>query len=395
MSRSRLPPTPSMSGELTIKDQPMVDGADVFALPPAALSPAKVDAASATAGRKSSRSGPSVLFPAFPTSPRLDPTSSRSANLPPQASLKRPLEDLDLPPPPTRTRKIIQMRPKTESSPKPAASTAKSAPKGNTKAAANGAAAGGPKKKQPSATSAAGRKIARKTAHSLIERRRRSKMNEEFSTLKNMIPACRGQEMHKLAILQASIDYVNYLEKCIQDLKAPSNHEHNPAPPPSLPTAPLSPTSPEFLGDLQGSTCSASVSPEVPPNSIPSTSPMYSPRSRIPSSSAAALSEIPPSILPSPALGPIRPNERTWTLPSLTTPPAIQPHFSNASSADMDHEASAALLMLNRDPRGSIDSGRGGSASTSSSISVSREEESYKLPEPPRKRMSVMDLLIS
>lgn len=53
----------------------------------------------------------------------------------------------------------------------------------------------------PNAT-AAGRKIARKTAHSLIERRRRSKMNEEFGVLKDMIPACRGQEMHKLAILQ-------------------------------------------------------------------------------------------------------------------------------------------------------------------------------------------------
>lgn len=61
------------------------------------------------------------------------------------------------------------------------------------------------KKRQNNANaSAAGRKIARKTAHSLIERRRRSKMNEEFDVLKNMIPACKGQEMHKLAILQVS-----------------------------------------------------------------------------------------------------------------------------------------------------------------------------------------------
>jgi hypothetical protein len=59
------------------------------------------------------------------------------------------------------------------------------------------------KKKLPSSTSVAGRKIARKTAHSLIERRRRSKMNEEFGVLKDMIPACTG-EMHKLAILQVS-----------------------------------------------------------------------------------------------------------------------------------------------------------------------------------------------
>ena len=55
---------------------------------------------------------------------------------------------------------------------------------------------------------AAGRKMARKTAHSLIERRRRSKMNEEFGVLKDMIPACTGQEMHKLAILQVGMIFV-------------------------------------------------------------------------------------------------------------------------------------------------------------------------------------------
>lgn len=91
-----------------------------------------------------------------------------------------------LPPPPTRTRKIIQMKPEAPSK------------------AETGVTKGGKgKKKQPSATNAAGRKIARKTAHSLIERRRRSKMNEEFALLKGMIPACTG-EMHKLAILQVS-----------------------------------------------------------------------------------------------------------------------------------------------------------------------------------------------
>jgi hypothetical protein len=59
------------------------------------------------------------------------------------------------------------------------------------------------RKKQSSSMSAAGRKIARKQAHSLIERRRRSKINEEFGVLMDMIPACTG-EMHKLAILQVS-----------------------------------------------------------------------------------------------------------------------------------------------------------------------------------------------
>ncbi len=40
-----------------------------------------------------------------------------------------------------------------------------------------------------------------RTAHSLTERRRRLKLNEEFEVLKNMVPACKG-EMQKLAILQ-------------------------------------------------------------------------------------------------------------------------------------------------------------------------------------------------
>ena len=78
-------------------------------------------------------------------------------------------------------------------------------PRSNTKKPASGTGTvHGAVKKQPSSTSAAGKKIARKTAHSVIERRRRSKMNEEFATLKGMIPACTDHEMHKLAILQAS-----------------------------------------------------------------------------------------------------------------------------------------------------------------------------------------------
>lgn len=186
-----------MSGELIIKDQP-VDSSDAFALPPAALSPAKGDSAS----RRSSRSDLTYV-PASPTSPELTARGRSSQHARSGTATKRPLEDLDLPPPPTRTRKIIQMKPK---SPTTAKSPAK--PKESTKAAAQttsepaNANTNASKKKQPSATSAAGRKIARKTAHSLIERRRRSKMNEEFGTLKDMIPACRGQEMHKLAILQ-------------------------------------------------------------------------------------------------------------------------------------------------------------------------------------------------
>jgi hypothetical protein len=51
--------------------------------------------------------------------------------------------------------------------------------------------------------SVAGRNMARKTAYSLIERRRRSKINETFGVLQGIIPACTG-EIHKLAILQVS-----------------------------------------------------------------------------------------------------------------------------------------------------------------------------------------------
>lgn len=108
-----------------------------------------------------------------------------------------------LPPPPTRSRKIIQMTPKSAALGDPDfvdKPTSKTAAGKTSKA--NGKATTAGRKQSNSSTTAAGKKIARKTAHSVIERRRRSKMNDEFSTLKDMIPACKGQEMHKLAILQ-------------------------------------------------------------------------------------------------------------------------------------------------------------------------------------------------
>lgn len=127
----------------------------------------------------------------------------------------------DLPPPPSRARKIIQMKPKTGSVSSASPDDEPPSPAQPAKAVS----ATGTKRKQPSATSAAGRKIARKTAHSIIERRRRSKMNEEFGVLKDMIPACEGVEMHKLAILQAGIEYVHYLEDCIKQMKAEKEHD--------------------------------------------------------------------------------------------------------------------------------------------------------------------------
>lgn len=220
MSRSRLPPTPAMSGEFIVKDHQhpvAIEGTDVFALPPAAMD-------SAAPSRRSSKSGHNSI-PASPVSPGFMPVNPRQSS---SSGTKRPLQDFnDLPPPPTRTRKIIQMKPKTQSPAKPAA-TAGGVGAGGAGGAGSGAGSAGKakdtgkggssgpaqpagKKKQPSASSAAGRKIARKTAHSLIERRRRSKMNEEFTTLKDMIPACTGQEMHKLAILQVYFSFLSLL----------------------------------------------------------------------------------------------------------------------------------------------------------------------------------------
>ena len=128
----------------------------------------------------------------------------RNAN----ASHHRPIQPANspkyaLPPPPTRSRTIIQMTPKPKSQNTAHASPQATA-KGPSKRGTMGSNANSSTKKQPSSTSAAGKKMARKTAHSVIERRRRSKMNDEFATLKNMIPACSGQEMHKLSILQVS-----------------------------------------------------------------------------------------------------------------------------------------------------------------------------------------------
>lgn len=45
-------------------------------------------------------------------------------------------------------------------------------------------------------------------------------MNDEFTTLKEMVPACRGHDgMHKLAILQGGIEYMAYLERCLAVLR--------------------------------------------------------------------------------------------------------------------------------------------------------------------------------
>ncbi|RYC54323.1 hypothetical protein CHU98_g11882, partial [Xylaria longipes] len=222
MARPKMPPTPASSAEMKGQDHSnkLSSLQLTFELPPSAITPNEIPKSSSSVGSK--------MPPVSPTTsklPYLQPSETVKARR--RSSTTQQKETFALPPPPTRSRKIIQMKPRSQegevavapSSSKGGATIASGGSAKSTAGATASSKTTSTTKKQPSATSAAGRKIARKTAHSLIERRRRSKMNEEFAVLKGLIPACTG-EMHKLAILQASIEYVRYLEDCITKLKA-------------------------------------------------------------------------------------------------------------------------------------------------------------------------------
>lgn len=97
--------------------------------------------------------------------------------------------------------------------------------------------------------------------------------------------------------------------------------------------------------------------------------------------------EYAPSILPSPALGPSQPEHHPSWPASTNTSPALQPQRNNA---DVDHEASAALLMLNQDRRGTLDS------IIDKATDASLESRNQERQEPGKRMgMSVRDLLIS
>jgi hypothetical protein len=257
MPKPKPPPTPAGSTDIQGLEQSKgIEMESMFTLPPPAMRSNEAHVQSNASKPTHSRANSTVATGNTPpispqdrplhTSPRQKRTSSGVVKPSPEiaAGAHNPYA---LPPPPSRARKIIQMKPKAQSTnnsspasdasyvppgqsmahPQPAPAQRQAMPTMSTtpsptgKAPATTATAStAAKRKQPSATSAAGRKIARKTAHSIIERRRRSKMNEEFGVLKDMIPACEGVEMHKLAILQAGIEYVRYLEGCVAQLKA-------------------------------------------------------------------------------------------------------------------------------------------------------------------------------
>lgn len=184
------PPTPAPSTDITGKENTSVTQVDAsFVLPPSALA----SRSRSPSFQDDSSADPDFVAPLSP--PRTSIARSSSKRNVGTQQVPKGDDQKRLPPPPMRARKIIQMKPKTPS--KETDHTSSST--GNQAEHA----ASGKKKQGPSGS--AGRKIARKTAHSVIERRRREKMNEEFSVLKNMVPACEGQEMHKLAILQVGL----------------------------------------------------------------------------------------------------------------------------------------------------------------------------------------------
>ena len=336
MPRPKPLPTPSGSTDLVAAHSESTEMENSFSLPPAA-----------------ERATP-------PPSPQQKPTTAPRHKRTSSGAVKKTDEDqFDLPPPPSRARKIIQMKPKSNSSSDEYAPTA---PK-----------PASTKRKQPSNTSAAGRKIARKTAHSIIERRRRSKMNEEFGVLKDMIPACEGVEMHKLAILQAGIEYVRYLEGCITHLRGREDEERE-SPPKRAATA--STTDWEYRkASIAASSSSGNPSPDI----VPQRTQSHTRLPRISSFTTSSPSATPTPTLLSPAFNAIRfspdlsrtATSSTATGLSISNPsPNILPlpaammagrmeNKSPMSEGGAEATATAALMMMGNDRRGTMEGGRG------------------------------------
>ncbi|KAG0254163.1 hypothetical protein BG011_005927 [Mortierella polycephala] len=84
--------------------------------------------------------------------------------------------------------------------------------------ATNGA---GPKRRSSSnakATDPETRERLRKVSHSAIERRRRERINDKILQLKHLVPSCVEEDhLHKLSILQSTIEYIQYLKSVIPE----------------------------------------------------------------------------------------------------------------------------------------------------------------------------------
>ncbi|KAF9111784.1 hypothetical protein BGX27_004439 [Mortierella sp. AM989] len=79
------------------------------------------------------------------------------------------------------------------------------------------------------------REMMRKVSHSAIERRRRERINDKILQLKHLVPACVDEDhLHKLSILQSTIEYIQYLKSVIPESianakfqKATNNNPNN------------------------------------------------------------------------------------------------------------------------------------------------------------------------
>ena len=367
MPRPKPPPTPSASTDLTATDRSIDrEMESAFSLPPPAVH------------KKNTPPVSPVHKPMAAPSPRHKRTISGATKSKEDLSIPQ----YDLPPPPSRARKIIQMKPKSSNS---------SSSEGSQAATSSPKTTGSSKRKTPSASSAAGRKIARKTAHSIIERRRRSKMNEEFGVLKDMIPACEGVEMHKLAILQAGIEYVRYLEGCIKQLKGENEgqeaeYEYDDDEEDTVPTKRSATNSTTDWQYRKPSIASSSTnpSPEIIPlprlqqpshrpvlPSIPSftASPALAPHSATPT--PTLLSPAFNAIHFSPDLARTGTNSTATSISLLNASPHILPlpqisldRRDNTSPANMSEggaeaTATAALMMLTKDRRSTMENRKG------------------------------------
>ncbi|OTA57703.1 hypothetical protein K449DRAFT_335195 [Hypoxylon sp. EC38] len=363
MTRLKMPPTPASSTEIKGQDHShQISTLQMsFELPPSAIG------ANAKPQPPSSASKTSPVSPSTKTIYPVQPSETVKSRRRSSAAQK---ETFALPPPPTRSRRIIQMKPRPQDEPAEQAAPDKAA---SSTAAKNASSGVGSKKKQPSATSAAGRKIARKTAHSLIERRRRSKMNEEFAVLKGLIPACTG-EMHKLAILQASIEYVRYLEDCIAKLKEQrDDRSTTPAPSVQFRLPPSNKRDDAYDADDEGREDVEMTNSEAAPSPAYAETPARSNQSSI---SPALMAQDARGRQQSYSSASTDYRHYSYSAPSNTSPafgpqgypqhvgPASASHSALTSPAlrpqqEMDQEASAALLMLNIDRRGTTSAGSG------------------------------------
>ncbi|KAI9203687.1 uncharacterized protein BJ171DRAFT_509281 [Polychytrium aggregatum] len=92
------------------------------------------------------------------------------------------------------------------------------------------------------------KEMLRKVSHSAIERRRREKINQRILQLKSMVPACANQDsIHKLSILEYTIEYIYSLHQQIDSLSGSSaaasakSSPHDPSSPAQQPVTAVLP----------------------------------------------------------------------------------------------------------------------------------------------------------